>query len=206
MLPSKFSYIILFLSNAGCSRYIQSEVNAQICRHLCHVFPLPLPCCFPDQGGINPASCKGDNGITVLQYKAVIKFLYLSTNKIFHWVFCSGGKKKVIFFFLLNSVFLLCLQFYYQSMELDPSLSPVTAAKLGKQLCTARLPSPLWALWQCLHSHGPQTTRDHPEWHCHHAGCCWPSHSPPHRFVIAQDPASSPHFVVGAGELFHTTL
>lgn len=51
----------------------------------------------------------------------------------------------------------------------------------------------------------PKPTRDHPAWHCHPSGCCWPSHPPLHGFATAQDPASSPCFVVGV-ELCFTQL
>lgn len=57
---------------------------------------------------------------------------------------------------------MLYLQLYFQSMQLDLSLSPVTAAKWGKQLCTAGLPGSLQALQQGLCGLGPQTHQGPP--------------------------------------------
>lgn len=70
---------------------------------------------------------------------------------------------------------MLYLQIYYQSMQLDLSLSPVTDAKLGKHLCTAVLSSPPWALQQCLSSLGPQTHQGPPR-----------TARPPHWLLLVQ--------------------
>jgi len=105
---------------------------------------------------------------------------------------------------------MLHLQIYYQCMQLDLSLSPITAAKVGKQLCTARLSSPPQALQQCLSGLSPQTHQGPPRTA---PPSCWlllaqPSLGFPSTSVSITQ-AESQHiayFVVGAGVLFYMTL